>query len=98
MCLVDDDLVGNHQSNEGLASSPQDPMMGSNPLSLYASFLAFQEQHPESRYDQLIVSALRNRADAKLTDKKEESTPFLSLSEPAYTVREARVSDNEPAP
>jgi hypothetical protein len=65
-------------------------MMGSNPPSLYASFLAFQEQHPESGY--------RNRADAKLTDKKEESTPFLSLSEPAYTVREARVSDNEPAP
>ena len=74
MCLVDDDLVGNHHSNEGLASSPQDPMMGSNPLSLYASFLAFQEQHPESGYDQLIVSALRNRADAKLTDKKEESS------------------------
>ena len=47
MCLDDDDLMGNHLTSEGPPSSPQDPMM-SNPLSLYASFLAFQEQHPKS--------------------------------------------------
>ncbi len=60
MCLDDEDLVGNHLTSEGQMSSPQDPMM-SNPLSLYASFLAFQEQHQESGCDKLIISALRKR-------------------------------------
>ncbi len=58
-------------------SSPQDSMM-SNPLSLYASFLAFQEQHPESGCDQLIISSLRNCTNDKLDGKKGEPTPLLS--------------------
>jgi hypothetical protein len=77
MCLDDEDLVGNHLTSEGPMSSPQDSMM-SNPLSLYASFLAFQEQHPESGCDQLIISALRNGTNDKLAGKKGKPTPLLS--------------------
>ena len=95
MCLDDDDLVGNHLTSEGPPSSPQDPMM-SNPLSLYASFLAFQEQHPKSGCERLIISALRNSSDDKLDGKMGDPSPLLSLSELPYSIRE--VSDNEPEP
>ena len=97
MCLDDDDLAGNHLTSEGPASSPQVPRM-SNPLSLYASFLAFQEQHPKSGCERLIISALRNSRDSddKLDCKMGDPSPLLSLSELPYAMRE--VSDNEPEP
>ena len=74
---------------------PQVPIT-SNPLSLYASFLAFQEQHPKSGCERLIISALRNSSDDKLDGKMGDPSPLLSLSELPYTIRE--VSDNEPEP
>ena len=75
MCLDEDDLVGNHLTSEGPASSPQVRMM-SNPLSLYASFLAFQEQHPKSGCERLIISALRNSSDNKLDGKMGDPSPL----------------------
>ena len=67
--------------------------MMSNPLSLYASFPAFQEQHPKSGCEQLIILALRNSSDDKQDGKMGNPSPLLSLSELPYSIRE--VSDNK---
>jgi hypothetical protein len=55
MCLADDDLAGS-QLSPGTPSSLSRDKMVSNPLSLYSSFLALQD-------DKIIISALRNFQD-----------------------------------
>ena len=83
ICLDDDDLVGNHLTSEGPTSSPQAPKT-SNPLSLYASFLAFLEQRPKSGCDQLSISVLRNGSENKQDDKMGDSSPLLSIGASLY--------------
>ena len=77
ICLADDDLARS-QLCPGTSTSPPQDRMTTNPLSHYASFQGFQAHPAKSRYDEAIISALRETQYDKLMEEEEVIIPSLS--------------------